>query len=91
MDAYWKSYQNAYLKILQRIENNTLHDKSADAVNLIAEWSKNYHSLDFIFVMPLPSVMLPHLFILLLGSYLAWKHPPSDITSANTVEQTALN
>ena len=78
MDAYWKSFQNAYLRALKKLEV----EPSCDAVNeptlsLIGLWEQEYGSLDFIGLLYLPSVALPHVIILAVGIYLILRHPPN--------------
>lgn len=84
MDAYWKSFQNAYLTTLLRYETHpACQIGEGSDVTFVAQWRVFYHWTDFLTVLHLPSVALPHAFVLGLGLYMAIRHPPAvgyDVT-----------
>lgn len=78
MDAYWKSFQNAYLGALKTIEAEpTCGITGKPTLSLIGLWEQEYVSLDFVGLLFVPSVALPHAIILAVGIYLVHRHPPT--------------
>ena len=75
-DAYWKSYQEAYRVILKEMESTWSCTEGSQAPTLMVDWKENYHMWDFLTVLHLPSVALPHAFVLVLGVALAVFYPP---------------
>ncbi|WP_141117982.1 hypothetical protein [Leisingera sp. JC1] len=79
VDAFWKSYQLAYKKLLE------ISEASWDCSGVLnkgpsiqADWPQVYSSFDFFSVLHFPSVALPHGFVVALGVCLAWKFPPKS-------------
>lgn len=78
MDAYWKSFQNAYLDALIKLEGEPhCNIVNEPTLSLIGLWRKEYGSLDFLGLLYHPSVAQPHAIILAIGIYLVLKHPPN--------------
>lgn len=81
-DAFWKSYQTAYLNRLEILEQvNTCTDEHNYVFGIVSAWQQAHDWYDWIGILFWPSVALPHVFILLTGLYLAWKHPPTAPSS----------
>jgi hypothetical protein len=78
MDAYWKSFQNAYLDALKKLEAEPhCGVVNEPTLSLVGLWEQEYDSLDFVGLLYLPSVALPHAIILAIGIYLVLRHPPN--------------
>lgn len=77
-DAFWKSYQNGYVARLQALELIKDCTNIPDyKLGIVTDWQLSYDWFDWLSVLYWPSVALPHVFVLLAGLYLAWKHPPA--------------
>ncbi len=79
IDAFWKSYQNAFLARIEDLEKIVSCTKdSAYRFGIVTDWQDAHNWYDWLTVLHMPNVALPHVFTLLLGLYLAWKHPPGS-------------
>lgn len=76
-DAFWKSYQIAFLGRIESLEKITnCSAQTEHSFGIVSVWRDAYSSWDWLGTMYLPNVALPHAFILILGMYLAVFHPP---------------
>lgn len=78
-DALWKSYQNAFksrLDALELIRDCT--ESSNYGFGIMSGWRSAHSNYDWLTLIFTPNVALPHAFVLFLGLYLAWRHPPTS-------------
>lgn len=78
IDAFWKSYQMAYLGRLGFLESVTnCSELDSHSPGIVSGWRLDHQWFDWLTVLHMPNVALPHVFVLCLGLYLAWRHPPN--------------
>lgn len=76
-DALWKSYQRANIGRLETLEPlEGCEGGGVPAPFIMKSWDTHYHWSDFLFLLHLPSVALPHVFTLCVGLLLAYRWPP---------------
>lgn len=79
VDAFWKSYQTAFLGRLRRLESITdCSETTRHSLGIVSDWNAAHAWFDWILMLYMPNVALPHVFVLAFGLYLAWRHPPKS-------------
>ncbi|MCO4826450.1 MAG: hypothetical protein KC451_16510 [Amylibacter sp.] len=79
VDAFWKSYQTAFLGRLEFLEGiQNCSETASHSFGIVSDWDHSHEWFDWIGMLYMPNVALPHAFVLLFGLYLAWKHPPKS-------------
>ena len=76
VDAFWKSYQTAFLGRLEFLETVQNCKDESYRFGIVTDWSASHGMFDWLGFLYMPNVALPHAFVLFFGLYLAWKHPP---------------
>ncbi|MBL3553168.1 hypothetical protein [Rhodovulum sulfidophilum] len=81
VDSFWKSYQVAFLNRLEGLENiQNCSEILNHSFGIVSGWKNAHSSFDWVGMLYMPNVALPHAFVFFLGLYLAWRHPPNPIS-----------
>lgn len=74
-DAVWKSYQNAYLELLESYEKLSASSTPNAFKGTVLGWKDHFSEFDFIANMFLSSSTLPYIPIIIFGVIVLWREP----------------